>query len=545
AQAPDRLGPHDRADPLARPGRAHPPAVTAAAPPAAGRRIEGALFAAFVLLYLLPLWAVERVPTNDGPSHLYNAWLVRELAWGDPHPLLDAAYDLRREPIPNWLGHAALALLMTVVSPVVAEKLLLSACIALFLVGLRALAGTVEPEARRWAWLGFPLAYNFLFQAGFTNFCLGLGLAMLALAVWWRRRHRPGLATALLLNALLLLGYFAHIVTTLLALAAIGLLWLLTLRRASLRLHLRHLAILAPQALLPLWFVASRGMAPLGREWSGEQLWSYLLQLEVLWTFSAAQLGLGRALAAAWGVLAVATLLRENVDWRVSGAGLTGRVRMRLRQADLFLLLALLAVALYAAAPPGLAGGTLVKQRLSLVPYLVLVPWFSPRLGRWFGRFAVAALALLAAAVLAAQLRWHRQWAGEQRAFLRALAGVPPHARFVPLLFARYEGSSRVAPLYHATGYPAIEKELVDWSNYEAASDLFPVRFAPGLARPDIWTLEANPHAYQVGVHRDRVDAIYTWKLRAGTPVAGRLRRHYDLVRQDGDGRLYLRKRRR
>ena len=512
--------------------------MTAAAPRAAGRRLEPALFALFVLLYLLPLWAVERVPTNDGPSHLYNAWLLRELAWGDPHPALDAAYDVRAEPIPNWLGHAALALLMGVLSPAAAEKLLLSACIVLFLVSLRYLAGSVEPEARWYAWLGFPLAYNFLFQAGFTNYCLGLSLALLAVAVWWRRRKRPGWRTALLLNGLLLLGYFAHIVTTALALASIGVLWLLTLRRAHWRRHLRHLAILAPQALLPLWFVATRGAAPLGDGWSGEQLWPYLLRLEVLWTFSDRQLRLGSALAAAWLVLGLATLLRENVNWD-SGAGGS---RLRLRPADAFLLLALLVVALYAAAPPGLAGGTLVHQRLSLVPYLFLIPWFSPRLGRWVEPLAVACLAVLAAAVLIAQLRWHGRAAGEVRAFLRPLAAVPEQARFVPLTFRRHRPPARVSPLYHATGYAAIERELLDWSNYEAASDLFPVRFAPGLPRPDIWTLETRPIGYRVGVHRDRVDAVYTWHLPAGSAVARRLRRDYDLVREEGPGRVYVRK---
>lgn len=508
--------------------------MTAAAPRAAGRRLEPALFALFVLLYLLPLWAVERVPTNDGPSHLYNAWLLRELAWGDPRPALDAAFDVRAEPIPNWLGHAALALLMGIVSPAAAEKLLLSACIVLFLLSLRYLAGSVEPEARRWAWLGFPLAYNFLFQAGFTNYCFGLGLAMLAVGVWWRRRERPGLATALLLNLLLLLAYFAHVLALLLALGAIGVLWLATLRRAGWRRHLVHLAVLAPQALLPLWFLLTRPLAPAGREWAGEQLWSYLLGLEVLWTFDRDQLVLGRALALLWGGLALATLLRENLDW--------ARRRPRVRPADAFLLLAVLAVVLYAAAPPGLAGGILVKQRLSLVPYLFLVPWFSPRLGRWLERLAAPALVLLAAGVLVYQLRWYRRLDGEMQAFLRPLAAVPRHARFVPLLFRRYRPEASVAPLYHAAAYAALERELVDWGNYEAGTDHFPVRFAPGLPRPDVWTLEAQPQGYRVGVHRDRVDAVYTWHLPAGSAVARRLRRDYDLVREEGPGRVYLRK---
>ena len=94
-----------------------------------------------------------------------------------------------------------------------------------------------------------------------------------------------------------------------------------------------------------------------------------------------------------------------------------------------------------------------------------------------------------------------------------------------------------MAPLYHAAAYAALERELVDWGESEAGTDHFPVRFAPGLPRPDIWTLEGTrPIGYRVGVHRDRVDAVYTWHLPAGSAVARRLRRDYDLVREEGRG---------
>ncbi len=488
---------------------------------------EGSLFALLVAVSLIPLWLVAYLPTADGPSHLYNAWLVRELAAGDAHPRLAATYELAREPLPNWLQHAGLALLLGVVSPGVAEKLVLSACLALFLLSLRALAGAVDPGARWYAFLGFPLAYNWLFQMGFTNFCLSLGLALLALAVWWRRRERPDLRTAVALNALLLLCYFAHILSTVLALAAIGVLWLATLRRATWRRHLRHLAILAPQTVLPVWFVAARGTAPMPEAWSAGTLVRYLTRLEVLVTFEPAQIRLGIAVAAAFGLLVVLTLASEGV----------GR-----RPADAFLLLAVLALALYFVVPPGLAGGSLVKQRLSLLPYLFLVPWLSPRLGRPFRAAGIAALALLALWSTGQQLRWYRTLDREMQVFLRGLEGIPVHSTLVPLLFDRFGTAARVPIFNHAADYVALERELVDWDNYEAGSALFPVRFRPGLLRPDIWTLEAQPYNYRPGVYRESVDYVYTWKLPPGTPVARRLRHHYDLVSAEGDGRLYRRK---
>jgi hypothetical protein len=392
---------------------------------------------------------------------------------------------------------------------------------------LRALAGAVDPGARWYAFLGFPLAYNWLFQMGFTNFCLSLGLAQLALAGWWRRRERPGLGAALAVNALLLLCYVAHILSTVLALAALGVLWLATLRRATWRRHLLHLPLLAPQAVLPLWFVATHAGPAAAAEWSAGSLARYLLRLEVLYTFDAAQLRLGTGLAAAFGALALFTLAREGL----------GR-----RAADAFLLLALLATALYFLSPEGLADGSLLKPRLSLYPFLFLVPWFSPRLGPRFRALAVAALTLVAFWNVAYQLRWHRTLDRETQGFLRGLEGVPPRTTLLPLLFDRSGAAARLPVVNHAADYLALERELVDWGDYEAGTTHFPVRFRPGLLRPAIWSIEARPLDYRPGVYKASVEYVYAWKLPLHTKVARRLRLHYDLVRQEGYGRLYRRK---
>ena len=85
----------------------------------------GILFWALVVFQILPFWRVACVPTMDGPSHVYNAWILLELANPSAHPrspLLRQYYEIDPTPLPNWLGHAALALLMTVFAPATAEK---------------------------------------------------------------------------------------------------------------------------------------------------------------------------------------------------------------------------------------------------------------------------------------------------------------------------------------------------------------------------------------------------------------------------------------
>src|SRR5258708_8094313 len=130
------------------------------------------LYGTTVLIALAPIWSVRYLPTQDGPSHLYNSWLLRELLRGT-NAAIEHAYRIDWHPNPNWLTSAVLALLMTVVPPLVAEKLFVSGIVLLFAAGIWMYAGD---EGRPYAFLAIPFAYSLLLQSGFYNFCVGLGL---------------------------------------------------------------------------------------------------------------------------------------------------------------------------------------------------------------------------------------------------------------------------------------------------------------------------------------------------------------------------------
>ncbi|HEV8239606.1 MAG TPA: hypothetical protein VGS57_09575, partial [Thermoanaerobaculia bacterium] len=81
------------------------------------------LYLATTLLLLLPLWTVARVPTVDGPTHLYTTWILRHLH--DPgQPLIASTFEGVFAPVPNWLVQVLLYPLLGLTSAPVAEKLL-------------------------------------------------------------------------------------------------------------------------------------------------------------------------------------------------------------------------------------------------------------------------------------------------------------------------------------------------------------------------------------------------------------------------------------
>ena len=485
------------------------------------RRLR-ALFFALALLWVLPFWVVRYIPTVDGPCHTYNAWILHQYGNVERYPLFQQYYEISARPYPNWIGQAVMALLMYAVAPLIAEKLLVSGYVLLFLGGAWYLAGSVRPGERWIAFLAFPFALHQLFQFGFYNFAISVALFQIALGFWWRHRERPGLRMAVEINLLLWLCYFSHILSLALALAGIGVLWLATLRRESWRRHLLHVPILLPQIVLPVWFLRDQGSQRMPSGWTFAQLARYFGRLEVLNTLGEVQLWIGGALAVSFLLLLLLTL---------------GRGRGR-REEHAFLVLAALLTVLYFTSPEGMAGGFLLKQRLSLYPFLVLIPWLSLRLGGRAETAAAVGLALAALLYLGYLIHGYREMGAREETFLAGIAPVAPNSRILPLLFER---TGPTDYLSHAIDYVALEKGAVDWDNYEAKTTYFSVRFRDGVDFPDLSGLPLEPGAYRVRANIHHVDAVYVWRMPAEHPLGSRLRRNYKLTREEDAGMLFER----
>src|ERR1044072_5502014 len=171
------------------------------------------LYIAAVVLLIIPIWCVHHLPTVDGPSHVYNADIIRHIVRGDDCTLTPA-FPLNHRPVPNWSGHFVLAFLMMLLPAAVAEKLLMTGIIVLFMTGAWIYAGCDDERRHVYAFLAIPLAYNQLFQFGFYNYAISVGLSLVAIGWWWRRRTRTDLTTIAVTASLLLACYFSHPLTT-------------------------------------------------------------------------------------------------------------------------------------------------------------------------------------------------------------------------------------------------------------------------------------------------------------------------------------------
>jgi hypothetical protein len=505
----------------------------------APRPVPGWLVAAALLLLLVPLWAFAYFPSQDGPSHVANARILLDYGRSD-QPALRVFYERSLEPVPNWVSHAILSALLTVVGPRSADKIFLALYVLALPFAFRYAVTAIRPDAGARLLFVLPFVYNHFLHLGFYNLALSAVPFFLILGFWLRHEDRLDTRAAGVL-ALLLTGlYFFHIVTLLLALAALGVLALAgSVAGRSPRPLVAVGAASLPALALAARFLRSRGGASYEPGPSVYvRLWE-LVRLKELVSFDLREAWPSTALA--FALLAAAAVL------------LVGRARRRaFDRTDRLLLVVAACTAIYFAArttvlrsPSGSVGGGTTYDRISLWIFLTLVLWLAVQpLSARAERLLVGLSLAATLAFLAVRLPRYGELDRDLAEYASVGATLPRDAVLLPLAFApegrREDGSAlsvRVLPFLHAASWIAADRGVVDLLNYEADLGYFPVRFRP----------EANPYRLMrtgletsppcVSLNRfDRLgprplDYILVWGARFADrshPCAAAIFRHLD-----------------
>jgi hypothetical protein len=456
---------------------------------AGGGRAERLAYVATTILALMPVWLPPIFPSQDGPSHLYNAHALARLLSGAPQ--YAAVYDVNLATLANWADHVVLALLTTIASPVVAEKLLLSGYVLAFSAAARYAAASIRAGHGWLAHLALPLMFTFSVHMGFYNFIASFPLYFLLLGFYWR--HRDGQRTGTL-ALLLLLMYVLHPVAW-----AFGVLSLTVVTVASARDFHRHghtSPSTTARRLRRVWVAALPGAVLLfvliGNEPTTAAAWQPLSSLlrhvylgGPLWTFGPADDLFGAALF----VLLVAVTIAA---WRGAGQG-NAVAALAWAAAAYFALLLVL--------PSQWKALSLITERIGTFAFLTWVVAlagydYSLRMRRAIVTGAqVLAIVLIAHWTLAA-----RTLAPYHRDYLAAADQIAPGAQLLELNFApRGRGpdgqqlSHPLAPFTHTAALVGALRDAVVINDYEALYTVFPLRHRVDPARHLMATLHAPP----------------------------------------------------
>jgi len=468
------------------------------------------LYVAVAILAIVPIWSVRYLPTVDGPSHVYNSWILHELLRGHDGPVAQW-FEIDKRPHPNWIGHAIMAVLMFAVSPIIAEKLFMTGLIALFLYAMWRYART--PFA---AFIGVPFAYNRLLHFGFYNFCFGSALYFLTVAIWWRRRDRPNGSTISLVAAMLIVCYFSHAMTVLLGMGSIGLLWLLTIRGRRIGSHALHLLSFIP--VLPLlWWFRSTGATYLDAEVKGSNLIGFLARGDVLYSLGRAQKGLAIAVMIALLFAIIVTLVRREWTWREDDAWMVLSVVI----CGLYLL------SVFVAAD--------MRDRMALFVSLSFLSWLDLRLTSRAQSVATIAAAIVCVAWLGYVVSRYRVVGSYIQRYVQSAEPMGERSTFMPVLYEIGPPDNLAPVYYHAVDYAALRKESVDISNYEPVLAYFPIAMRPGVEPGNIFV--AKPENLNPANLAARAQYIFAWKMPVD--VRERLATWYTFISESDGGSVF------
>jgi hypothetical protein len=447
------------------------------------RHAETVAFWALTVAYLLPLWTFPYVPTQDGPSHVANAEILKD--YGRSSSGLEDIFQIRWELFPNWTSHLLLAALLFVAPPLIAEKLLLSLYVGGFALGFRYFVGGFGERSRALSWLAFLFVYNRCFWLGFYNYCLSLVLVWIIWGYCVRRRGTLSLPQVAVLMVLFVTAYFTHLVGFVLSVVgALGSALLLK-PRSLLRPLLVALAAL-PAVLFAMDYLdqsrfvgsgtsGSLTSQPLARLRSGALVKAYRIELahmnQELLEHHAGTTPLLDFFLIYLGVVAAAGCAERFLPGIEKGV----------HAGWLFpAFLAFLLLSLYVLAPDWVGSGGFLKARLAILPPLVAVaclgePFVPPV--RILYRVFAAVLLMVNLVLVQQTVQRGNRWVAEYT------AGMEAAGRGHRLIAAKANAPSRLAnPLLHAGDYYCQGTANINLENYEAGTPFFPVKFRHGGA---------------------------------------------------------------
>jgi hypothetical protein len=418
---------------------------------------------------------------------------------------------------------------MSVLPPLTAEKLVLSGYIILLPVAIRYALRAIHVGAGFLAVLALPFIYNNLLHMGFYNFVYSLAMFFVVLGYWLRHHEDFALRQTLIFTALTLLLYACHVFALLMAYGTIGVLtiWMIgfdlapqlrqqvnwrELGHALRRRALPLLCAFTPTLILTVVFMLQFGH---GRSHAlpADYLLNNLAHLAVLISYDERE---------GWGSTALAGLFAVMTSMLL----VMKVARRQVNRWDGFLLVVVAYMTLYFNAPETTSQGGYISSRLSLFTYLGLLLWYggtvAPRFVRWSTQLVAVGIALL---LLGLHIQKYVELNDYLEEYLSGKALIAPNTTLLPLIFspqgAASDGrllSSLIQPFEHASGHIAVQRGVVDLSNYEAQAKVFPVKFRPRLdPGVHIWykwryrapQLEFLSYPERTG---GRVDYILIWR---------------------------------
>ena len=421
------------------------------------------LFLALLLIHILPIWVFRYFPSQDGMNHVYNAYLLKEYH----NPALYKTREIFRLNLalfPNWMSHVIMAGLMFIVPPLIAEKILLTLCIGLAPLSFLYFLKSIGKDNALYVWLGFIFSYNYLLHMGFYSFALSFGFFFIVVGYWWRHRSELTPARIGLLYLMLILLYFCHISSYVLALIAIGLSAVLTLRRP--KPIIACVGYMLPAGFILLHYLLREARGLPKKYESGAWLWEYFWKNRALVYFNDDYV---------WGNVILLGLIGIIILWTIWADKI--QPRRLVSDKDAFLFFSLICLLLFWKLPREIGPGGWINERAHIFWMPVLLPWLTTRIPRMVKFVLIGLMVILSFIHLGYTCRDIGIYNREMAKFV-GVTELPDHIVYKRLNSDNWGALTKyVMPYFNGFVSYGFKGDRVYIHNYEAQFNYFPLNF--------------------------------------------------------------------
>jgi len=431
-----------------------------------------------VALHLLPVLLLEFFVTHDGPSHVYNTYIMSRLLDADA---LNAQYFMfNPQPVPNWLGHVLLYFFNFFFSGNVSERILIGLYIIALAWSFRHLLLTVNPQSRWASWLIFPFIYSLYLYQGLFNFCIAIPILFYAVSYFIKDAARLSLKRFFVLTLLALLLYFSHIFFVILF-ALVAAVCLITEyffnKKENIGINFSAaffrqagfltLTLLACIVLAIQFIVQNTGLNESGSELGFSERLQFLFIGRPLITldFEEEKYYAAVITSSFWIVLAFAFYFRIR--------------NFKFLRSDSWLFTSLLILIIYFTVPDTLASGSFVSIRILMFFYLFMIVWIcTNRISEEVKNFSMIVFSALSLFFLVYHYQVSENVDDEAREFISTSRFIPENSVVLPVSYSANWLHSNLS------NYLGMEKNMILLDNYEAAMSHFPTQ----------WKAKSNPY---------------------------------------------------
>ena len=519
---------------------------------------EPYFFYFIVLLHCLPVILFKFFVTHDGPAHVYNAYLIKNILFHHD-ALTTSFFSLRSFPEPNWTGHAMMLVLSKVFSPIHTERILLLIYIVLFPVAFRKSVQHTNPDSLLLSYLVFPFVYSYAFYGGLYNFILGIPLLLFVILFLLKKNLPLSVRDLVFLFLISMLIYFSHLLIFGIFVLLVPLVFFLKMRNQAqeenqgmkknlVKNFFPVLLVLLPGLALSATFLFEKISIHAGPSTPFPE--NLFLDLAIVLPTVTLDYAREFNYGIIFGMIFI-TLIASVIVVRWKQRTINTEIKSNNFDYSFFWLTAsIIMLAGYLLVPDNFATGGVVKVRFSYFFFLFLILWLATqKISLNLLRVSAALVVILTVVRLYHFVKSSKQLNQDAIVFYSASELIEPNSVVLPLNYSPNWMHSNLS------NYLGTENRIIILDNYEAGREHFPLTWNANMNPVGLLgnfngtvPLCADVSAFEKMTAR-KIDYILLWKndneLKdlCSLQIRETLRKNYQLVFKSFDKRLYMYKR--